>query len=414
MVLEIPPIPFMDDYDLSEKKVLVRVDFNVPIDPKTGVILNDARIKAHARTIKELIDLNAAVVVISHQGRPGGKEFTSLKIHAERLSEILSYNVKFIDDIIGPAARNEIKKLKNAEVLVLENTRLISEEIIEAAPEKQAQTFFVKKLAPLFDAFVLDAFSTAHRSQPSLVGFPMVLPSVAGRVFEAEIKALSKIISREERPKVFVLGGAKVEDSLKVIETLVRNKAADRILTTGLLAEVFLVAKGINIGKENIQFLAEKGLIGLIPRARRLLMMGAPIETPYDVAIEKNGKRVEVPVTKVNGRIMDIGTETIKSYIQLMNDAKIIVLRGPAGVIEKGSFKIGTIKLAEAALRTSAFTIFGGGHFTVIADELDEKLRKKIGHRSLAGGALLLFLAGERLPAIYALAESAKKFIWRR
>jgi len=196
MVLEIPPIPFMDDYDLSEKKVLVRVDFNVPIDPKTGVILNDARIKAHARTIKELIDLNAAVVVISHQGRPGGKEFTSLKIHAERLSEILSYNVKFIDDIIGPAARNEIKKLKNAEVLVLENTRLISEEIIEAAPEKQAQTFFVKKLAPLFDAFVLDAFSTAHRSQPSLVGFPMVLPSVAGRVFEAEIKALSNIISR--------------------------------------------------------------------------------------------------------------------------------------------------------------------------------------------------------------------------
>ncbi|MHA1615803.1 MAG: phosphoglycerate kinase [Candidatus Njordarchaeales archaeon] len=414
MALELPKIPFMDDLDLESKKVLVRVDFNVPVDPEKGEIIDDTRIKAHAKTIEELVNKNSAVVVISHQGRPGEKEFVSLELHAKRLSEIIEMDVKFIDDIIGPSARNEIRNLKNGEVLVLENTRIISEEIIEAAPEKQAKTFLVRKLAPLFDAFVLDAFSAAHRSQPSLVGFPMVLPSVAGRVFEAEIKALLRIVSKEERPKVFVLGGAKVEDSLKIIETLVRNRAADRILITGLLAEVFLLAKGINIGKENIRVLTEKGLISLIPRARRVLMMGAPIETPYDVAVNRNGKRVEMPVTKVNGVIMDIGSETIKIYSELMKDAKVIVLRGPAGVMEHELFKIGTIKLAEAALKTDAFTIFGGGHFIAVANELDENLRKKVGHISLAGGALLLFLAGERLPAIYALAESAKKFLWRR
>ena len=153
-------------------------------------------------------------------------------------------------------------------------------------------------------------------------------------------------------------------------------------------------------------------LITLIPRARRILLMGAPIETPYDFAIDRNGKRLEVPATKVNGMIKDIGDETINMYHEMMKDAKVIVLRGPAGIIEEPLFRKGTFELAKRALETDAFTIFGGGHFTAIANELDTSLKKKIGHISLAGGALLLFLSGETLPALTALEKSAKKFIW--
>jgi len=412
MSLKLPKIAFLDDYDVSNKKVLVRVDFNSPIDPKTGEILDDNRIRAHTRTLKELLDKNNAVVVISHQGRPSGSDFVSLEVHARKISEIMNMDVKFVDDVIGPTAREKIKELKNGEILVLENTRIVSEEIIEATPEKQAKTFFVRKLAPLFDVFVLDAFSAAHRSQPSLVGFPMVLPSVGGRVLEAEVKALTRIFKPDEKPTVFVLGGAKVEDSLKIIETLVKNKVADRILTTGLLAELFLLAKGINIGKENMQFLMERGLVSLIPRARRILLSGAPIETPYDFAVLKNGKRVEFPATKVSGKIMDIGSETINMYHEMMKDAKVVVLRGPAGVIEDPRFRKGTFELAKRAIESGAFTIFGGGHFIAVANELSDDLKSKIGHISLAGGALLLFLSGETLPALEALEISAKKFIW--
>lgn len=412
MSIKIPRIAFLDDYEIKNQKVLVRVDFNTPVHPKTGAILDDNRIRAHAKTLKELLDKNNAVVAISHQGRPGSSDFVSLEKHAKHLSKIMNIDVKFVDDVIGPAAREAIQKLNPGELLILENTRLISEEIIEATPEKQAQTFLVRKLAPLFDSFVLDAFSAAHRSQPSLVGFPMVLPSVGGRVLEAEVKALCKLFNVEERPIVFVLGGSKVEDSLKIIETIVKNNIADRILTTGLLAELFIVAKGIYLGEENMKALSEKGLITLIPRARRILLMGAPIETPYDFAIDRNGKRLEVPATKVNGMIKDIGDETINMYHEMMKDAKVIVLRGPAGIIEEPLFRKGTFELAKRALETDAFTIFGGGHFTAIANELDTSLRKKIGHISLAGGALLLFLSGETLPALTALEKSAKKFIW--
>jgi len=412
MSLSIPKIALIDDYDITNKKVLVRVDFNSPIDPKTGEIIDDHRIRGHTKTLKELIDKDNAVVVMSHQGRPGGSDFVSLEVHAKKVSEIMGMDIHFIDDVIGPAARERIKNLKNGEILLLENTRIVSEEIIEATPEKQANTFFVRKLSPLFDVFVLDAFSTAHRSQPSLVGFPMVLPSVGGRVLEAEIKALARIFRPDEKPIVFVLGGAKVEDSLKIIETLVRNGVADRILTTGLLSMIFLVAKGIYIGKDNMKFLNERGYTSLIPRARRLLLMGAPVETPYDFGVLKNGKRAEEPATKVTGKIFDIGEETINMYHEMMKEAKVIVLRGPAGVIEDPRFRKGTFELAKRAIETGSFTIFGGGHFIAIANELDEKLRSKIGHISLAGGALLLFLSGEKLPALEALEISAKKFIF--
>ena len=311
-------IPTIDDLDakfkLSGSRVLVRVDFNSPIDPKTGRILDDSRIKAHVETIKELYERRCMIVLMSHQGRPGEDDFISLENHAKVLEKHLGLPVEFIDDVIGPAARKRISELKPGEILLLDNTRLISEEVIEAVPEKQVNTIFVRRLAPLFNFYINDAFAAAHRSQPSLVGFPLVLPSAAGRLMEREVKALAKLVSPEERPRIFVLGGGKVRDTLRIIEHLHMQRAADRILVTGLVAELFLLAKGLDIGVENKRFLERHGLISLLPRARYILLKGAPIETPVDFVTLKDNKVSVEHVGSITGLIRDIGPATIEMY----------------------------------------------------------------------------------------------------
>ncbi len=407
-------IPTIDDletrYGLKGKRVLVRIDINSPVDPVSKKIIDDSRIKAHAPTVRELAERGAAVVLVSHQGRPGEDDFVSLDEHAKLLEKYAGVEVKFIDDVIGPAAREAIKGLRPGEVLLLDNVRLVSEEVIEARPEKHVNSVIVRKLAPLFDAYVNDAFATAHRSQPSVVGFPLVLPSAVGRVFEKELAALARLYDESMSPKVFVLGGGKVHDTIRIIEHLTVNRVADRILTTGLVAELFLVAKGVNIGEENKKFLEKKGLLALIPRARRILLKGAPIETPVDfVTLKENGEVKVEPIGRIEGVIRDIGPETVKMYSELIQEASIVVLRGPAGVIEDERFREGTRKILEASLSSKAFVIIGGGHLGAIASELGVKVGEKL-HISTGGGALLLLLAGEELPAIVALRESARKF----
>ncbi|ABM80788.1 phosphoglycerate kinase [Hyperthermus butylicus] len=407
----IPTIDDLDEnYGVKGSKILVRIDINSPIDPRTGRILDDTRIRAHAKTIRELSERGAAVVLISHQGRPGEPDFTSLEPHSKVLSDRLGMTVKFVDDVIGPAARQAIKELKPGEILLLDNTRLVSEEIIEATPEKHAGSIFVQRLAPLFNYYINDAFATAHRSQPSIVGFPMLLPSAAGRVLERELHALSKLYKPEERPRVFVLGGGKVHDTLRILEYLHANRAADRILATGLVAELFMVAKGINIGRKNIEVLEAKGILALVPRARRLLLRGLPLETPVDFVTEHNGEvRVEAVGTGIEGVIRDIGPQTISMYSEMMKEARLIVLRGPAGVIEDPRFRKGTEELVKSAAESNAYVIIGGGHLNVIASNLGLADKENM-HLSTGGGALLLFLAGEDLPGLTALAKSARKF----
>ncbi len=397
----------MDDIDVEGKKILLRVDFNSPIGPK-GELLDDKRIRAHVETIKELVERGAAVTIISHQGRPGEDDFISLEPHATRLSQLMGRSVQFIDDVMGPEARRRIKELKPGDILLLDNVRFLAEENINAPMERQAKTYLVKRLAKLFDYFVNDAFATAHRSQPSIVGFPVVLPSVMGRVMEKEVKALSRIFDPREEPKIFVLGGGKVSDTLEIIEHLVENKVVERILTTGLVAELFLLAKGINIGERNLAVAERKGLLALVPRARRLLLKGAPIETPVDFRTEVDGEVKIEPVGYIEGVIKDIGPTTVNMYKELMKDAKIIVMRGPAGVMEDPRFREGTRELVKAAIDSGAFTIFGGGHLTAVIEELG--LSDKVGHISTGCGALLTFLSGKKLPALEALEYSAKKF----
>lgn len=407
--MKIPRIPTLREINIREKRVFMRIDINVPIDPDKGEILDDRRIRVHSQTIKEVVEkYRPALVLGSHQGRPGEPDFITLEKHAELLSKYTGYNVKFVDDVIGPTARKAIQELKPGEILLLDNLRLVSEEIIEATPEKQSYTIFVRRLAPLFDAYVNDAFATAHRSQPSIVGFPLVLPSAAGPLFEKEIMALRRVVESFESPRIFVLGGTKVRDLLRVIENLVRNKMADRILTTGLLAQLFLVAKGIGLGKENMRYLEEKGILPLIPRARYILLMGAPIETPIDFKVLIDGETRNVGIGEINGKIMDIGEQTTRIYSEFIKDAKIVVMRGPAGVIEDERFRDGTVKLLEAAYNSKAFVLIGGGHLSSMIDE--SKLNEHI-HVSTGGNALLLFLSGETLPALKALELSAKMFL---
>lgn len=397
----------MDDVDINGKKVLVRVDFNCPIETG-GEIIDDTRIRAHVPTIKKLLNLNASVVLISHQGRPGSRDFVSLAKHAMRLSDYLGLEVKFIEDVMGPAALSEIKNLKKGEVLLLDNVRFVSEEIIEASPEIQKQTYLVRRLSPLFDYFIFDAFATAHRSQPSIVGFPLVLPSVVGELMRKELEALHKVMNSVEPPRVFVLGGAKVRDTIKIIEYLTKKQVADRILTTGLVGLTFHVAKGGKVGKSVIKFLEEKGLTSLVPRARRVVLSGAPIDTPYDLKVLKgDGSIAEEPVHYVNGKPMDIGSYTVGMYSELIKEARIVVMRGPAGYVEDPRFRKGTEELLRAALESSAFIVIGGGHLGAM---LKSTLREGI-HVSTGGGALLLALSGEPLPAVTTLELSAKKFL---
>lgn len=402
-------LPTLDDVDVSGKRVLLRVDFNSPVDPNSKSLLDKSRIKAHVQTIKEILNKGSALVVVTHQGRPGDDDFITLEPHRQALEEELGVEVKFISDIFGPCAVNEIKNLKGGEVLMLDNIRLASEELIEAEPEVQSKTYLVQRLAPLFDAYVNDAFATAHRSQPSLVGFPMLLPSAVGRLMERELTALSKVFNSEDSPKVFVLGGGKVLDSLRIIEFLSKKRIADRILLGGLVAEVFALAKGINIGEENKKVLEENGLIPLIPRARKILLSGAPVEIPVDFLVEKeNGEVESVYITEIKGRIKDVGPETINVYSTLLNESKVVVLRGPMGVIEDERFRAGTESLLKTAFASQAFVIVGGGHLLSVASSLNLSESRGKAHLSTGGGALLLFLAGERLPALEALSASMK------
>jgi len=407
--MKIPRLPSVRDLEISGKKVLMRIDINVPIDPDTGEILDDRRIRVHAGFIRKLVEeYKPALVLASHQGRPGDSDFTTMEKHAELLAKYSGLNVKYVPDIIGPKAREEINNLEPGEVLLLDNLRLLSEEVMEAPPERQALTIMARRLSTLFNVYVNDAFATAHRSQPSIVGLPLLMPSCIGPLFEQEINAVKKIFENGESPRIYVLGGSKVRELLRVIENLMRNKLADRILTTGLLAQLFLVAKGVNIGLENMRVLEEKGLLSLVPRARYILLRGAPIETPVDLRVEVDEEVRNSYIGELKGVAKDIGENTVQIYRDLIRDAKIVVMRGPAGVIEDERFREGTYKILEAVYGSNAFTLIAGGHLASMVDE--SKVSSRV-HVSTGGNALLLFLSGEELPALKALELSAKMFL---
>jgi phosphoglycerate kinase len=395
----------LDDIEVKDKVVLVRVDFNSPVDPKTKKILDDARIRAHGETtIKELAEKNAKVVILAHQGRKGDPDFISLKQHAELLGKILGKPVKFVDEVFSEKAKAEIKKLKKGEILVLDNVRNFSGETKEGTPEEHARTELVKNLAPLIDFFVNDAFAAAHRAHVSIVGFTAVLPSAAGRIMERELKSLSRVLEKPEKPCVFILGGAKADDSLEISKYVLDKGIADYILTGGVVSQVFLAAEGVNLGTASMEFLKQQKLMELIPGIKKLEQKYQDkIMTPKDLAIEVNGKRKEIPTGKLptEKRILDIGAKTVEDYARIISSARSIVVSGPMGVYENSEFSFGTKRILEEIANSKAFSLAGGGHTIGAVQEFG--LAEKISYISTAGGALIEFLMGKKLPGIAAL-----------
>lgn len=401
----------LDDIEVKDKVVLVRVDFNSPVDPETKKVLDDARIRAHGQTtIKELADKGAKVVVLAHQGRKGDADFIPTKQHAEILGKILGKPVKYVDDVFGEKAKNEIKKLKSGEILVLDNVRTFATETKEGTPEDHAKTDLVKNLAPLANFFVNDAFAAAHRAHVSIIGFTAALPSAAGRIMERELRSLGKVLEKPEKPCVFILGGAKADDSLEISKYVLDNKIADYVLTGGVVGQVFLAAKGTDLGKPNMEFLKQQKLMALLPGIRELEQKyPEKIKVPKDTAVEINGKRKEIPVEKLptNCSMFDIGAKTVEDYGRIIRNAKTIVVSGPMGVYENSEFSFGTKRILEEIANSKAYSLAGGGHTIGALQEF--KLSNKISYVSTAGGALIEFLMGKKLPGVTALEKAATR-----
>ncbi len=395
----------LDDFDVKNKTVLVRVDFNSEIDPVTKKVTNDVRIKAHAEsTLKELAEKGAKTVVLAHQGRKGDPDYTSLKEHALILGKILKCPVKYVPDLFGDKAKAAIKSLESGEILVLENVRSWDGETKNSTPEQASKTELVQNLAPLADLFVNDAFAAAHRGHVSMVGFTAVLPSAAGRIMERELKSLSKALEKPEKPSIYVMGGAKADDSLEISKYVLDEGLADYVLTGGVTGQLFLAAKGVDLGKGNMGYLAKKELTGFIPGIKALIdKFGDKVKVPTDIALDVNGKRKEILIRKLptENSIMDIGVNTVEEYAKIISTAKSIVVSGPMGVYENKEFNFGTKRVFESIADSKAFSLAGGGNTISAIQEYG--LTKKIGYISTAGGALIEFLMGKKLPGVVAL-----------
>lgn len=403
----------MDDFDLSGHTVLVRVDINSPVDPATGALLNDARIREHLTTIREL--RHSKVVVLAHQSRPGKDDFTTLEAHAERLGALLGRPVRYVSSLFGKPATEAIESMRTGDVVMLENTRFYSEEeaLADAKLEKMAKTHIVRRLAPHAQYFVLDAFAAAHRAQPSLVGFCEVLPSMAGRVMERELTMLTQAVQDTARPKVAHLGGVKADDSIAVARHMLEKGIVDTVLTSGGVANIFLDASGTDPGDPTTEFMRREveDYDAHLREAKELLAkFPKRIQLPTDVVLNDNGEGRPISVKELPARLLvyDIGLDTIAHFVDVIHHAKTIFFNGPAGVFELEPFSVGTRELLTAVAESEGLSVVGGGHTVAAVEQFG--LQDRIDHVSTGGGALINFLAGRELPLVSALRHAYQKF----
>ena len=402
----------LDDFNVENKTILLRVDFNLPLDKKTFEILDTTRIKLVLPTIKELIEKNAKIIILAHQGRLGSWDFISMEKHAEALQKILGEKVKFVDDIYGKKATTAIKNLENKEILFLDNVRKFPGETEKKSAEEHAKSELIQNLYPLADIYVNDAFAAAHRAQCSLVGFTHVLPSCAGRLMEKELTTLEKAVKNPEKPCIFLFGGAKFSDVIVTIERVLENNTADKVLLTGLPANAFLKAQGYNLGEKNESALLEEGKPEHFEEIKKVLAtFPDDIYLPLDFGIDENGTRNDISLDNLpsNYNLFDIGEKTSEKFIKILSTAKTIFLSGPCGVFENPIFRKGTENVFKFVANSDAFSIVGGGHTVAAIEQLG--LRDKISHISTGGGSLEKFMMGEKLVVVEALKESKKKKI---
>ena len=400
----------LDDFQVENKTVLLRVDFNMPLDKKTLTITDDTRIRLALPTIQELVAKKAKTVILAHQGKQGSWDFISLQNHAETLQKLLGTPVRFVDDIYGEKATRAIQTMTPGSVVFLDNVRKYPAETEKKKPQEHAQSELVQQLSRLADFYVNDAFAAAHRAQCSLTGFTAVLPSAAGRLLEKELTSLEKVVQNPEKPSVFLFGGAKFADGIATIDRLLTNTTADHVLLTGLTANAFLKANGVNLGEKNEAAFGEEGTPEIFSEIKKVYKkFEKRIHLPVDFAVEQHGKRTELAVEDLptDKNLFDIGEVTIQNYKKLLAPAKTIFISGPCGVFENPLFRKGTEEIFKYITQSKAFSIAGGGHTVAAIEQMN--LREKISHISTGGGALEKFMMGEKLAVVEALKEAKQR-----
>ena len=385
------------------QRVLVRLDLNSPVED--GEVQDNRRFDRHAKTVRELVDRGFETVLMAHQGRPGRDTFVSLEQHADILSDHVDHPVEFVADTFGEDALAAIDDLESGDVLLLENTRMCDEELPEEAPEVKAETEFVQTLAPHFDAYVNDAYSAAHRSHASLVGFPLVLPAFAGRVMETEYEANTAIAEKEFDGQVtMAVGGTKATDVINVMDHL--GDKVDDFLLGGIAGELFLRADGAPVGFDldpdldlyDSQWAENQELIERILEENR-----EKITLASDMAYaDEDGERAEMDVADIDEKtvsFMDVGSDTAEGYADVIRDSEAVFVKGALGVFEEERFSVGTVSVLEAIAETDCFSVVGGGD-TSRAIEMYGMSEDDFGHVSIAGGAYIRALTGADLVGV--------------
>jgi len=379
----------LEEADIKNKKVLIRCGFDVPFD-ENGDIVDDERIKECVPTFNYLLEKQAKLILMAHNGRPKGKVVKKLSMDkiGKRLEEILGKQIKKLDDCIGPQVEAEVASINQGDIIILENLRFHKE-------EKKNDEDFAKQLARLAEIYINEAFANAHRDHASMTGITKFLPAYAGFRLQKEIEVLSELMENPEHPFVAIIGGAKISDKIKVIKKFLET--ADHVLLGGALANTILQAQGVSIGKS----LVEKGMADV---ANQLPLTNVHLHVPVDVMVaDKIAENVDAEKKAVGNvsdeeYILDIGPDTIKLYDMVISKAKTVIWGGPMGYFEIGSFSKGSFEVAESICRSQAMSVVGGGDTLEVLDRVGCK--ESIKFISTGGGAMLEFLEGTQLPAL--------------
>ncbi|GIK10536.1 MAG: phosphoglycerate kinase [Anaerolineaceae bacterium] len=382
------------DVDLRGKRVLMRVDFNVPM--ADGKVTDDKRIKASLPTIQYVLDQGASVILMSHLGRPKGgpdPEF-SLKAAAETLAGLLGRPVQMAPDCVGPEAEKIAKALQPGDVLMLENTRF-------HAGEEKNDLELAKQMAALGDAYVNDAFGSAHRAHASTEGVARFLPAVSGFLMEQELEYLGRATANPEHPYVAILGGAKISDKIAVVENLLAK--CDKLIIGGGMANTFLAARGLDMQDSLVEAASVETAKSILAKSadKIILPVDAVIADKFDA--EANAQTVDVDKIPAGWRMMDVGPKTLEAYKAALSGAKLVVWNGPVGVFEFPKFAEGTFALARLLAESGATTVIGGGDSASAVKKAG--VAKQMTHVSTGGGASLEFLEGKELPGVAALID---------
>jgi len=385
---------FLTDINVSNKFVLVRVDFNVPLGEDGRVDkTEDWRLKAVLPTIDYLLKQKAKIILLSHLGRPKGREVKRLRLDpiAGRLEKLLSKKVIKLNECLGSGVKREVEKLLPGQIVLLENLRFHKE-------EKENKADFAKKLSQLAEVYVNDAFGNSHRAHASIVSIPKYLPSCAGLLLKKEIEVLTKVLDKPKHPLTVIIGGVKIATKIKMIRSFL--KKADSLLLGGALANTVICAKGVCIGRSVVDE-------AMIDGVKQLDLANARLHLPVDAVVSTSPSgRAPIriaPIGKTRERemILDIGPDSILLFKEIIEQAKTIIWNGPMGLIERKEFTKGTKAIARAVAQSSAFSVIGGGETVSLLARLN--LLGKIDHVSTGGGAMLKFLSKEKLPGIKAL-----------